>query len=81
MTEKRMRTAPELTAAGAVWRKSSYSNASGNNCIEAASFPATVGIRDSKTPEGAALVFPRSSWMTFVDAAGAGGFAHAPESR
>ncbi|WP_416968287.1 DUF397 domain-containing protein [Streptomyces sp. 4F14] len=75
MTDKRMYAAPELTAAGAVWRKSSYSNGSGNNCLEAATFPAVVGVRDSKTPEGAALVFLRSSWTDFVDAAGSGALA------
>ncbi|MET8983429.1 DUF397 domain-containing protein [Streptomyces sp. NPDC004539] len=70
-----MCSVPELTEAGAVWRKSSYSNGSGNNCLEAAAFLAMVGIRDSKTPEGAALVFPRSSWTAFVDSARAGELA------
>ncbi|MER6109353.1 DUF397 domain-containing protein [Streptomyces hirsutus] len=74
MTQKRTHTAPELTAAGAAWRKSSYSDGAGNNCIEAASFPSVVGVRDSKTPQGAALVFPRSSWAAFVTAAGTGEF-------
>ncbi|MEU3444163.1 DUF397 domain-containing protein [Streptomyces griseoincarnatus] len=64
--------APELTAAGAVWRKSTYSDGAGNNCIEAAAFPSVVGVRDSKFPEGAALVFPRSSWSAFVSAASSG---------
>ncbi|GGZ81990.1 DUF397 domain-containing protein [Streptomyces echinoruber] len=71
MTEKRTYTAPELTRAGAKWRKSSYSDGAGNNCIEAAAFPTRIGVRDSKDPEGPALVFPRSSWAAFVTAAGA----------
>ncbi|MYX26780.1 DUF397 domain-containing protein [Streptomyces sp. SID8381] len=75
MTRKRTHTAPELTAAGAVWRKSSYSDGAGNNCIEAATFPTEIGVRDSKKPEGAALVFPRASWAAFVTAAGTGGLA------
>lgn len=74
MNQKPTYTAPDLTAAGAVWRKSSYSDGAGNNCIEAATFPGVVGVRDSKKPEGSALVFPRSSWAAFVTAAGTGGF-------
>jgi len=71
---KKPRSAAELTAAGAVWRKSSYSDGAGNNCIEAATFPTAVGVRDSKTPEGEALVFPIASWAAFVNAAGVGEF-------
>ncbi|WP_217163525.1 DUF397 domain-containing protein [Streptomyces sp. AC512_CC834] len=70
MNQKRTHTAPELTLAGAVWRKSSYSDGAGNNCVEAATFPSLIGVRDSKNPQGAALVFPRSSWSAFVTAAG-----------
>ena len=71
---KKPRSAAELTAAGGVWRKSSYSDGAGNNCIEAAVFPTTVGVRDSKAPEGDALVFPIASWAAFVNAAGVGEF-------
>ncbi|MFC9330582.1 DUF397 domain-containing protein, partial [Kitasatospora sp. NPDC057015] len=46
----------ELT--GAVWRKSSHSN-NGGQCIEIApGFPGVMPVRDSKDPEGPALVFP-----------------------
>lgn len=72
--------APKLTAAGAVWRKSTYSDGAGNNCIEAATFPSMVGVRDSKFPEGAALVFPRSSWSAFVSAAGNGELQDEPRA-
>ncbi|MFF1678438.1 DUF397 domain-containing protein [Streptomyces sp. NPDC058256] len=68
------RSAAELTAAGAVWHKSSYSDGAGNNCIEAATFPTAVGVRDSKAPDGAALVFPLASWAAFVNAASVGEF-------
>ncbi|MGJ5759612.1 DUF397 domain-containing protein [Streptomyces galbus] len=33
------------------WGKSSYSDDEGGNCVEVAATPATVHIRDSKTPK------------------------------
>ena len=57
---------PDLTAAQ--WRKSSYSSAQGNECIEVADgFPGVVPVRDSKVPYGPALVLPSASWTAFVD--------------
>ena len=51
------------------WRKSSYSNGEGGNCIEvAAGFPGVVPVRDSKDSDGPALVFPADSWASFVSA-------------
>ncbi|MET7367336.1 DUF397 domain-containing protein [Streptomyces sp. NPDC005566] len=53
----------------AVWRKSSYSNGDGGNCVEVADgFPGFVPVRDSKTPAGPALAFPAAQWTPFVDA-------------
>ncbi|MFI7101697.1 DUF397 domain-containing protein [Streptomyces sp. NPDC050161] len=50
------------------WRKSSYSNQEGGNCIEVSDdFPATVPVRDSKNPHGPALLFPAAAWNSFVD--------------
>lgn len=49
------------------WRKSSYSNGSGGNCTEVAQVGADVAIRDSKDPDGPALVVDRRAWQTFVD--------------
>ncbi|MFD7763597.1 DUF397 domain-containing protein [Streptomyces microflavus] len=58
---------PALTIAPAsAWKKSSYSGAEGNACVEAATLASTVGVRDSKDKQGPALVFPRGSWSTFV---------------
>ncbi|MEU8850271.1 DUF397 domain-containing protein [Streptomyces sp. R11] len=51
------------------WRRSSYSNGSGGDCVEAAEgLPAMVPVRDSKTAEdeGPVLVFPLSAWTAFV---------------
>ena len=53
----------------AAWRKSSYSNGDGGACVEVADgFPGVVPVRDSKTPEGPALVFPVTGWTAFVAA-------------
>ncbi|MFI0982247.1 DUF397 domain-containing protein [Streptomyces sp. NPDC021093] len=51
----------------AVWRKSSYSNTDGGQCVEVADrFPGLVPVRDSKAPEGPALVFRAAVWSSFV---------------
>ncbi len=43
--------------------------------MEAANLPATIAVRDSKDKQGPALVFPRSSWSSFVAGVNAGEFA------
>ncbi|MFE5215129.1 MULTISPECIES: DUF397 domain-containing protein [unclassified Streptomyces] len=51
------------------WRKSSYSNQDGGECLEVADdFGAVVPVRDSKVPHGPALVFPADGWSFFVAA-------------
>ncbi|GAA4008164.1 DUF397 domain-containing protein [Streptomyces marokkonensis] len=51
------------------WRKSSYSGGGdGNNCVEMASRPAHVFIRDSKVPDGTVLTFPAGTFAAFLDA-------------
>jgi hypothetical protein len=47
------------------WRKSSYSNPSGN-CVEAAGLTGGVALRDSRSPDGAALVFTGPAWDAFI---------------
>ena len=40
-----------------VWRKSSYSGGNGGDCVEVArTLPAAIAVRDSKDPDGPALV-------------------------
>ncbi|MEV5571277.1 DUF397 domain-containing protein [Spirillospora sp. NPDC052269] len=56
-------SAPDLTRAH--WRKSSRSNGSGGACVEVASVPAVVAVRDSKNPHGGNLVFTRGTWKAF----------------
>jgi len=53
---------------GAVWRKSSYSNQEGGDCVEVAAdgSPDFVPVRDSKDPQGPALAFAAASWAAFV---------------
>ncbi|MGI5470145.1 DUF397 domain-containing protein [Streptomyces sp. CA-132043] len=49
------------------WRKSSYSNQDGGNCVEVADrLPGLVPVRDSKDPQGPALFFPADAWSAFV---------------
>jgi hypothetical protein len=57
-----------------VWRKSSYSGgAQADSCVEVApNFPGIVPVRDSKDPEGPALVFPVTAWAAFVSDVKAG---------
>ena len=58
---------PPLQVLGAAWRKSSYSNPSGN-CVETARLPAErVAVRDSKRP-GPVLIFSRGEWGAFMTA-------------
>ncbi|MDG9720920.1 DUF397 domain-containing protein [Streptomyces sp. DH24] len=49
------------------WRKSSYSNGTGGECVEVGhNLPGVIPVRDSKRPEGPALVFPTPAWARFV---------------
>ena len=51
------------------WQKSSYSNNGGNSCIEIGTgMPQAVPVRDSKDPQGPALIFTTTSWTAFVEA-------------
>ncbi|NDZ80387.1 DUF397 domain-containing protein [Streptomyces sp. SID10853] len=49
------------------WFKSSYSSSGdGNDCIEVASAPGTVHVRDSKNVPGPDLGFASEAWADFV---------------
>jgi hypothetical protein len=48
------------------WIKSSYSTAEGPDCVEVAAAPATVLIRDSKTPHGPRLALTPTTWAAFL---------------
>ncbi|MET9088040.1 DUF397 domain-containing protein [Streptomyces sp. NPDC004237] len=49
------------------WRKSSHSGSGdGNACVEIATSPAHISLRDSKTPTTATLTFPISAFAPFL---------------
>ncbi|GHI05212.1 DUF397 domain-containing protein [Streptomyces cellostaticus] len=51
------------------WRKSSYSGGGeGNACVEVATAPTHIAIRDSKTPARATLTFPPAAFTPFIEA-------------
>ncbi|MGP4111557.1 DUF397 domain-containing protein [Streptomyces sp. 4N509B] len=51
------------------WRKSTYSGADNGDCVEVAdNIPGAIPVRDSKNPDGPALVFPAAGWSSFVTA-------------
>ena len=54
-----------LLGEAAAWRKSSYSSPSGN-CVEAATLTGGVALRDSRFPDGPALVFAGAAWDAFL---------------
>ncbi|WP_158887524.1 DUF397 domain-containing protein [Amycolatopsis anabasis] len=56
----------ELTTA--VWHKSSRSSTTSDQsaCVEVAFVEPAVAVRDSKQPEGGALVLPATAWRHFL---------------
>ena len=53
---------------GATWRKSTYSNGSGGDCVEIAGMPRSGhAVRDSKNPDGPKLIFTPSEWQAFTE--------------
>ncbi|MFI5676416.1 DUF397 domain-containing protein [Streptomyces cellulosae] len=60
-----MKRTPDLSTA--VWRKSSYSDGGGTNCVEIAhGYANLVPVRDSKVPDGQVLVFGAAPWTVFL---------------
>jgi hypothetical protein len=56
---------PDLSSVA--WRKSSYSNSDGADCVEVAdNLPGLAPVRDSKNPQGPALLFAADAWNRFV---------------
>lgn len=56
---------PDLSHA--IWRKSSYSSSTGQNCVQVATnLPGMVAIRDSKDPDGPRLIVSASEWRKFA---------------
>jgi Domain of unknown function (DUF397) len=59
--------------AGAAWHKSSFSGPNGN-CVEAAGLQAGVAVRNSRFPDGPALVFSEAEWDAFLRGVKSGDF-------
>ncbi|MGW7274292.1 DUF397 domain-containing protein [Streptomyces sp. NPDC054864] len=57
-------------AAYAAWRKSSYSCGTSGDCLEvndaACQAHAHIPVRDSKNPQGPAIVFGAAAWTAFI---------------
>ncbi|MGK5630146.1 DUF397 domain-containing protein [Streptomyces sp. URMC 123] len=49
-----------------IWFKSSYSDDHNPNCVEVATTPRLIHVRDSKDPYGPTLAFPAAEWAHFV---------------
>ncbi len=56
-----------LNLSAAEWRKSSYSNQEGGDCVEVApGVPGVVPVRDSKVPDGPILLVSPSAFAGLV---------------
>ncbi|GAA3736956.1 hypothetical protein HDA32_005503 [Spinactinospora alkalitolerans] len=57
-----------VECASASWARSSYSGATSSNCVEWASLPSSVALRDSKNPEAGHLSLAAPEWSAFLTA-------------
>jgi uncharacterized protein DUF397 len=48
------------------WRKSSYSNDNGGNCVETASGAGVILVRDTTDRDGGTLAFSAEAWQRFT---------------
>ncbi|MFE5599570.1 DUF397 domain-containing protein [Streptomyces coelicoflavus] len=54
------------------WRKSSYSDGNGGDCVEVAdgAVPGVIPVRDSKVTDGPVVVVGSAAWTEFVRTVG-----------
>ena len=50
------------------WRKSTYSDANGGQCLETAAADGVILVRDTTDRDGATLSVPAAAWRRFTDA-------------
>ncbi|MDX6758690.1 DUF397 domain-containing protein [Streptomyces sp. F8] len=56
-----------IDLSAATWRRSSYSNGTGGECVEVADgLSGVVPVRDSKRPDGGVVVVSAAAWVPFV---------------
>jgi hypothetical protein len=48
------------------WRKSSFSNGAGGNCVEVGPTPDAVHVRDTKHRDGGTLVLTPATWRALT---------------
>ena len=58
----------------AQWFKSTRSGPNSDNCVEVAFVGQAIAVRDSKNPQGPALIFTPAEWDAFVGGAKDGEF-------
>lgn len=62
---------------GVRWLKSSRSGPTGGNCVEIAMLAGgDIAMRNSRHPDGPALIFSRPEWEAFSDGVADGEFDH-----
>lgn len=64
----------EVDLTSASWRKSTRSGPNCDNCVEVAFVGSAVAVRDSKDPQGPALLFTPVEWDAFLGGAKDGEF-------
>ncbi|MFG2121179.1 DUF397 domain-containing protein [Streptomyces sp. NPDC048710] len=55
-----------MTTTQLAWFKSSYSSGSSGDCIEVATSPSAIHVRDSKNTTGPQLALTPASWTEFL---------------
>jgi Domain of unknown function (DUF397) len=51
------------------WFKSSYSGGSGGDCVEVATVPSAIHVRDSKDTRQSGFAVTPTAWAAFLDLA------------
>jgi len=65
-----------MDLSSASWRKSSFSSGGGNACVEIATLPGTVAIRDSKDPDGPVHLLRPAAFRDLITRIKRGDFDH-----